>query len=414
MKEIVEDGKVTKPAWKYMAVSEFVGPPEEAQAFALMDNRSSDVAEYDDEVLAGILKDLNQGNLGGKINIEDTGYSDNDLTYLLSRIEDDEIDEDTEIEDYEHEEGDTPEYMQLSEEYGDNTGELEAGASLPENYWEIKFSSTTKYEVPDLLPNMLADPPPSPIQTWPGEKYADDNFEGSWYVNWGYPSRGVDFSKSVIGFYTDDNTLMSLWNNPAKYARNFLKLKPMSVIAPGFSIWMADPFPKRLWGYYTMQFLARYYQESGLKLIPDAPVPVPKRDYNWFVDGIPRNAPCIAMQFQTGVKKNDKKAIGWYIDSIKKAIDILKPQSLLLYASKLGHTQTWNMFPSQLHVLRVATVQDVRRFRYLPDPLSSLVDSYDPKLTGKRKALKAKKLLEKEKRIEARKTTMRKKRRKNI
>lgn len=68
--------------WDKIAVVPFTGTDEEALAFLLMDNRSSDSSEYDDEALLAVLEEMmNAGHLVG------TGYTADDYDDLLAQMD---------------------------------------------------------------------------------------------------------------------------------------------------------------------------------------------------------------------------------------------------------------------------------------------------------------------------------------
>lgn len=373
-----------KPPYKYIAVNEFVGTPEEAMAYGVMDNRSSDVATYDDATLAEILLELKEAG-----QLETSGHGQQDLEYLLSRIEVEEIDEDDWEEGYDQDyeriaKENTPEQLKKVVEYANNNDAL--------------FPSTNRWEIPDLLPEMLGEPPEGPIKTWPGEKYADKDWDGFWYVVWGWSTKGAPYDRSILSFYTDDPALWPLYQHPGKYVQNFVSGGIRTVIAPAFSLYMNRPFPERINAMYVMQWLARFYQECGIKVIPHIPSPMPQKDYPWMFAGIPPDTKCVSMQFQTlGLAKKDN-AVKWYKDSIHYFLKHTKCESLILYGSRLGHEVTWSMFPAQMQVIRLATVSDVRRFRYDPDPLvgGKKADVYRQKYRIKKKPRGNRKRLKRE------------------
>jgi ParB-like chromosome segregation protein Spo0J len=64
--------------WSEVAVTFIDVDPEQAARIVLVDNRSNDLAAYDDDLLAGLIESL--PDLAG------TGYSDDDLADLLDQL----------------------------------------------------------------------------------------------------------------------------------------------------------------------------------------------------------------------------------------------------------------------------------------------------------------------------------------
>lgn len=356
--------------WKYIAVTEFRGTPAEAQAFALMDNRSSDVATYNDEALAEVLGKIDLGDSGDLFSL--TGYTDDELTYLKSRLDDEDFEDEAE----EPEEGD------------DNP--LEAVDNLDvesvvayKGYEDLVFPSESNgMGIPDLDWRMLADPPDRPIKTWPGFKFADKNWQDYWMLVWSWSMKNAPFERCYLSFYAFDKAFESVWSTPGRFATNFSKNGVKAVVSPNFSLWIHRPYPERLWNLYRGRWLGRFFQEAGLKIIPDIDTGVLPEDHKIFTLGIPDNPPCVSIQLQTGLGRANKFKSNneLTLEATKFMISDLQPESLIVYGSQFGHELTdKGVFPRQLHVIRLATTQDVKRHKYEPDPLQGRAKSYKRK-----------------------------------
>lgn len=357
-----------KKPWKYIAVSEYKGTPTAAQKFALMDNRSSDVAEYDDAVLLGLLKEIETDNLE-----LETGYSQEEMTYLLSRV-------DLEADDA------TPELEQIDttpekEEVDLLTGTLSnTTIGVPKFHYRfdtLVFPYSDDYGIPDLLPNMLADPPDAPLKTWPGYNHKTaklcESWEHLWFLNWGYSTQNCPYDRAYLHFYAEDSSFEHIFNNPGKFTANFVAQNLKGIVEPDFSMRVNEPFVHNLWAHYRQRFMARYFQEVGIKVIPNI-----GGDQEWVYATIPYKPPCVAIQIQSGLsgEKSTRYAIAAYESMITNMLKFIKPDSLIIYATKFGHKLTWDRFPRQLHVIRVSTVQDIRREFYTPDSIRSTTKKY--------------------------------------
>lgn len=56
---------------------------EQAAAYAIMDNRTAELAGWDDKVLAGVLRDLQSS-----VDVADVGFDDNEMDALLASLDD--------------------------------------------------------------------------------------------------------------------------------------------------------------------------------------------------------------------------------------------------------------------------------------------------------------------------------------
>lgn len=365
---------------KWVAAVIYRGSPEKARRWAVMDNRSSDVATYEEDLLLQVLQEVKNEALDETDFEEGTGYSLEDLTYLTSQVEswgDDSVDASESLAENDEE-----------EERGMEDGEEEDINSILTLKEEIFFPLADTWgdpflEMPCLRPDMLADPPENPIKTWPGEKYADKEWKGDWWLVWSWSTNGSPYERSWLSFYTEDDAFEHIYNRPAKYVKPLMKANLRGVVEPDFSFYTNWPMPFAHWSIYRMRFMGRYMQEAGIRVIPNITTYPPWNKRMKFlnkivVSGIPKYPPCVALQLQKNIKR-DKWTEEWIRSSIKEILSTITFDCLIIYGSKAGHEISWNLFPKQMHVVRLPTVSDVRRFRYNPDPLQSDVKSYKKK-----------------------------------
>lgn len=384
--EINKKPKIKKP-WEYISVSEYTGTPEEAQEYAIIDNRSSDVAEYDDKILAEHLRNISEANAGTDL-YDLTGYDKNDLTYYLSRMEiseeqkdiyaSSETSPDLQKEIYSEVKKEKDAIKDVDNEstapsfkFATALGYLNNGVSKE---YPI-FPHSDSYGIPDLLPDMLAEVPDKPVRIWPGltnktEKYIKkyDALKEYWMVNFGYSSQNCPFERAYLCFYALDEAFESVYQNPLKFLKNFKNANLKGIVEPDYSMWDNEPFATNLWALYRQRWTARLFQEVGIKIIPC--VGASEENLHMY-DSLPGKIPVVAMQLQTGLKKRSKYEVRFYHRNVNLLLQNVNFDCIMLYGSKFGHEISQNWFPKQLHVIRIATVQDVRRQTYKKDPLRS-------------------------------------------
>jgi hypothetical protein len=191
---------------------------------------------------------------------------------------------------------------------------------------DMQFPSDAPFGIPELRLDMLADIP-SDLTTWAGR----DATEQSDYYLYNVSTdsvRGLDFSKTIIGFYTDDKRFEQAWDAPDLFTAKLINRKPLSVISPNFSLWFQSPAAVKIWNTYRSRWCGRYFQEAGLKVIPDVNFSGPE-SWEYCFAGIPKNAPCVSIQIQTGKKTPEE--IEAKRKDINEALQRLTPQSVLLY-----------------------------------------------------------------------------------
>lgn len=211
------------------------------------------------------------------------------------------------------------------------------------------FESKAPFGIPELLVDMLA-PIPEPISCWAGA----DASEPCEHYFWSYntdSTRGADWKNFVVGFYTDDKRFEKTWDDPPYVARKILNRQPIACVTPNFSLWGDMPKAVKIWSSYRSRWVGRYWQECGIKVIPDIQTSdISSLEY--CLAGIPKNAPALSMQIQTAKKTLAEIEIRKQIT--KEVLNTLKPQSILVYGLSDHYEQLFKpVCPKQLHVVFV-------------------------------------------------------------
>lgn len=136
--------------------------------------------------------------------------------------------------------------------------------SLPE---DPIFPSRHPFGLPDLLPDMLCTEVPdsiwdrSPASVTPNAYYCYSAGPGT------IPdaaSRGGGF----LGFFTEDFRFEKTWNDTAGFTDWLRDMDFKGVLAPDYSTWTDWPLALRIHNLYRSRWVARYWQESGIPVIP--------------------------------------------------------------------------------------------------------------------------------------------------
>lgn len=334
--------------WKKIAVVFVDVNDEEAKRIVLADNRTNDLAEYDNEILAQLLKDLGDG-VG-------TGYSEQDMEAILSAVTadaeetislaDDAVEEsfvasnpisalglgNASSDEWEDDSGDFGEDGVADEdadEFESAQAQLQGVLQLQDDaYFEM---GKNRFDIPPIRTDMLLDKLPESIITWGGKEASTDDGT-SWYIwNYGLASpTGMPYKRSILCFYTYDFKFEQWWDKPSYYTAKVMNLGVKVAIAPDFSVWYDDPKVFQLYSVYRAQWFARYFQEAGIRVIPRVIMSDSQEMLDISFMGIPKNAPVISMSMQTFDEKNPKE-LAVAKNSLEYICEKMKPKQLLVY-----------------------------------------------------------------------------------
>jgi hypothetical protein len=184
------------------------------------------------------------------------------------------------------------------------------------------FSSSNCWGIPDLRLDMCASADLAPSFTW----LFQGPFEGG-LVPVNMAKIGKDFTGATLAFYNYDDKFESIWEDALGYIQRFGDWNFSSVIEPDFSTWVEDPFVVQLWARYKSQWVARYWQEVGIKIIPSISW-AGDRSSEFLLAGVPKGAPVLSVQLRTLPNPDWKvKKVRWLNEVLEK----IEPEKLLLY-----------------------------------------------------------------------------------
>lgn len=363
------DGKPkTKKAWTHILVS-FVDVDEETAAkIVLVDNRAADKGTYDDDILAELLK--------GMDDTTGTGYLDVEVDEILAGIEEatraaeDDIDElvesnrQQEEEEEEEERRSTFEGSPLGEEpdphldearerqkakdSGGDDRSIEKAPDSLSGMYDLKEEIPEEYVGYWQIPKIRTDKGlchfddlPDNFETWAGSATKDWPDDETWWLyNWAIDSTSgmKDISKVVLSFYTHDEYFDNWYWYPAKYTAKVLNSGIKQIVAPNYSLWSSQPRAMNLWALYRSRWMARYFQEAGLDVIIDINWPLGDIDFlrDYVLATLPKKLPLISFQMQTFNKDDWEHGEKEQIKHVQEAVDYLEPQGILLYAGRPG------------------------------------------------------------------------------
>lgn len=249
---------------------------EQIKAFRLADNKVSERAEWDFEILSGELDDI--------INIDMDSFGFESIEF-------------EEYEDYEHEEN-----QQETQRRVENIVNLEYG----------QFDGEGKYDIPKLEP--VTELPP--ISEWIGFNYVlSDN----------------DPTGKAVHFFIDDYQFERIWASPQMYVDKLAQFD--CILTPDFSLYMDMPMAMKIWNVYRSRLIGQIYQDRGLRVIPTVSWAEPET-FTFCFDGIPSNS---TISVSTIGVKRSKEATKIWTQGMDEAMKRLKPKNILVYGGDIGY-----------------------------------------------------------------------------
>lgn len=131
---------------------------------------------------------------------------------------------------------------------------------------------------------------------------------------------------SVINFYVQDRRFESLWERPVDSLQRLMAHSFSALVEPDFSMYTEHPFALALFNLYRSRWLSRFWQLSGVKVIPSL---------SWNAQtlplvglGIPKGA---VVCCESRPRFKDR---GVLLEGIQEAIRQISPEAILFYGAK--------------------------------------------------------------------------------
>lgn len=150
-----------------------------------------------------------------------------------------------------------------------------------------------------------------------------------------------------VHFFLHDYQFERVWKYPDRYV-DVLK-KFAFVLSPQFSTYTDMPKITQMWNVYRSRWCGRYWQEFGLKVIPSVQWGS-DYDFEYCLDGIPKHS-TIAISTTGDGRWGGYKTIQKFYD---KTLEILEPETVLLYGKDLSDSLTGNIVFKKLISSKVA------------------------------------------------------------
>ena len=258
------------------------------------------------------------------------------------------ISEDTDIEDMDEPSEDRAAQLSLAR--------VQAQLELMEG--ENWFGSND-WQIPDLREDMLVESVPEDILCWAGNEATPDDGQQWFIYNYSLGGmKGLPIDRTILSFFTHDDKFSGWWDLPAYYTAKMLVQGLTQAICPDNSFYFTMPRVLHLRGVYQSQWMGRFFQEAGIKVIPRIQFDdIESLKFNML--GIPKRPPVIATSLQNfeGTLDERTQQCRDALILMQNCVDKLRPTNQIIVYG--GET-----LQKQLHILdgRGAQVIGVRNY----------------------------------------------------
>lgn len=142
-------------------------------------------------------------------------------------------------------------------------------------------------------------------------------------ISFNYVPSTKEYDKWVH-FYIQDYLFERVWYNPTKYLEMLKNFE--GVIGPDFSLFRDMPYPLQMFNKYRIQWLSRYWQLNGVKVVPNVTWS-DKNSYEWCFDGIPKHS-VVSISAIGCMQENMSRKL--FYEGYEKALEVLEPKLVLL------------------------------------------------------------------------------------
>jgi hypothetical protein len=194
---------------------------------------------------------------------------------------------------------------------------------------DVLFIPTSnKWDIPELKSGMLMDAIPDRLRTWAGKDATPVEDEAdTWLYNYGADSaNGLPWEKTLLSFYTHDRFFDNWWEYPSYYVARIIQAGVLGSITPNYTLYSQGPQAVNLFNTYRSRWMSRYFQEAGIKVIPDVNVAA-EAHIELAMLGVPKNPPLLAFQFQSLGGLTEEEMVKLNLEVINQ----LQPGHLLIY-----------------------------------------------------------------------------------
>ena len=192
---------------------------------------------------------------------------------------------------------------------------------------DVIFHSDNEWGIPNLLDDELTELVPE--GTW--DRSDDSNLVHSWYCQSARPFP-VDREEGILGFFTEDYRFETYWNKKIAGIERLASENWGGVCTPDFSVYLDKPFAVQLYNVYRSRWLARFWQEAGIPILPTIQgTSYDGSSNDWILKTLPSRPPVVALQCRTIGRSSSKRLWSLFHKLIDDTVRIVQPKVIVLY-----------------------------------------------------------------------------------
>lgn len=145
------------------------------------------------------------------------------------------------------------------------------------------------------------------------------------FIGFNYAKGCKDRAGKGVHFFLDDYQFNRVWNDPDKYLPMLRQFR--CVLSPDFSLYTDFPRALQIYNHYRKHWLAAYWQENGIHVIPTV-CWSDESSFEWCFDGEPIGGAVAVSAIGTQMRREDKEA---FMVGYNEMMDRLHPEVVLFY-----------------------------------------------------------------------------------
>lgn len=150
-------------------------------------------------------------------------------------------------------------------------------------------------------------------------------YDGCDWIGFNYANGVKDREKKGVHFFLDDYQFIRLWTDPDRYIGMLQQYA--YVMSPDFSMYTDFPKALQIYNHYRKHWLAAYWQEHGIRVIPTI-CWSDKDSFEWCFDGEPIHGVVAISSVGT---QNSKERKQRFLDGYMEMVDRLQPTQIIFY-----------------------------------------------------------------------------------
>lgn len=160
----------------------------------------------------------------------------------------------------------------------------------------------------------------------------DGGLKNTEFIPYNFVNTCNEPERRGVHFFLDDRQFVRVWRSPGVYIEKLRRFR--FVLAPDYSLYTDMPRALQIYNHYRKHWLARYWSESGISVIPTISWSTPD-SFFWCFDGEPRGS---VVAVSTVGCMNDGVSKELFFLGFEEMKRVLEPSVILCYGAEIEGT----------------------------------------------------------------------------